>query len=92
MDMIERRGGKMISIVSLAGITGEVKSSEYSAAMARVIGFTKVLAKEVASFEINVNSISPGPILMSPMALAPARLVQKLQRLSGLGRLANLNI
>ena len=60
--MIERRSGKIVNLSSIAGLIGMQKAAEYSAAKAGVIGFTKALAKEVASFGINVNCVSPGVI------------------------------
>ena len=60
--MIERRSGKIVNIASVGGMVGISGSSDYCAAKAGVIGFTKSLAKEVAQYGINVNSVSPGPI------------------------------
>lgn len=59
--MIERRSGKIINIASVAGVIGTPTRIEYSTAKGGVIIFTKVLAKEVASYGINVNCVSPGP-------------------------------
>ena len=60
--MIQRHTGKIISIASVAGVKGTTNILDYSTAKAAVIGFTKALAREVASLGINVNSVSPGPI------------------------------
>lgn len=60
--MIEQNGGRIISLASTAGVIGALRVADYSAAKAGVIGFTKALAKEVASHGINVNSISPGVV------------------------------
>jgi len=60
--MIERKTGKIVSIASISGVDGTVTKVDYSAAKAGVIGFTRALAKEVASFGVNVNAVSPGPI------------------------------
>jgi 3-oxoacyl-[acyl-carrier protein] reductase len=51
---------KVISISSIAGITGMAANSNYSAAKAAVIGMTKALAQEWAAYGINVNAIAPG--------------------------------
>jgi NAD(P)-dependent dehydrogenase (short-subunit alcohol dehydrogenase family) len=58
--MIERKTGKIICFASTAGTIGSQGISTYSAAKAAIIGFTKAVAKEVARFKINVNSIAPG--------------------------------
>ncbi len=60
--MIERKAGKIVNIASVAGVKGTPSRVEYSTAKAGVIGFTIALAKEVAQFNINVNSVSPGPV------------------------------
>ncbi len=58
--MIERHTGKIICFASTAGTIGSQGISTYSAAKAAIIGFTKAIAKEIARFKINVNSIAPG--------------------------------
>jgi len=60
--MVERRCGKIVNIASTAGMIGMQRGAEYSAAKGGIIAFTKALAKEVAPYGINVNSISPGVI------------------------------
>lgn len=59
--MIERQSGRIINISSVAAY-GEEMAVHYSAAKAALIGFTKSLAKEVASYSITVNAIAPGLI------------------------------
>jgi 2-hydroxycyclohexanecarboxyl-CoA dehydrogenase len=60
-SMIERRGGKIVSIGSDAGRVGSSGEAVYSAAKAGVIGFGRTLAREVARYGINVNVVCPGP-------------------------------
>jgi 3-oxoacyl-[acyl-carrier protein] reductase len=60
--MIENNFGRIINIGSVIGIGGRDKYSEYSAAKAGLIGFTKSLAIELGQFNINVNCVSPGYI------------------------------
>ena len=58
--MIKAGGGRIINITSVAGLTGNPGQANYSAAKAGIIGFSKSLAKEVASRNITVNTIAPG--------------------------------
>ena len=58
--MIKNRSGRIISITSVVGAMGNVGQSNYSAAKAGMIGFTKSLAREVGVRGITVNAIAPG--------------------------------
>lgn len=58
--MIKDRSGKIINISSVVGIAGNAGQTNYSASKAGIIGFTKSLAKEVASRGILVNAVAPG--------------------------------
>ena len=60
--MLRKRWGRIISIGSVVGIRGNIGQSNYAASKAGVIGFTKALAKEVASRNITVNMVAPGYI------------------------------
>lgn len=59
-DMLRKRKGRIINIVSLSGLKGVPGQTNYSAAKGAVIGATKALAQEVARRNITVNAIAPG--------------------------------
>jgi 3-oxoacyl-[acyl-carrier protein] reductase len=59
-DMLKARWGRIISIGSVVGSTGNPGQVNYAAAKAGLIGFTKSLAQEVGSRDITVNAVSPG--------------------------------
>ena len=58
--MMKTRNGRIINISSVVGIAGNAGQTNYSASKAGIIGFTKSLAKEVASRNILVNAVAPG--------------------------------
>jgi len=58
--MMRRRFGRIISISSVVGFTGNVGQTNYVASKSGLVGLTKSLAKEVASREITVNCVAPG--------------------------------
>lgn len=58
--MMKARSGRIINISSVVGIAGNAGQTNYSASKAGIIGFTKSLAKEIASRNILVNAVAPG--------------------------------
>jgi len=58
--MLRQRSGRIINIASIVGIVGNAGQANYASAKAGIIGFTKAVAKEVASRQITVNAIAPG--------------------------------
>ncbi|MDR2435802.1 MAG: 3-oxoacyl-[acyl-carrier-protein] reductase [Puniceicoccales bacterium] len=58
--MVQRRWGRIINISSIVGLTGNGGQSNYSAAKAGVIGFTKSVARELASRGVTSNAVAPG--------------------------------
>jgi 3-oxoacyl-[acyl-carrier protein] reductase len=59
-QMMAQKSGKIINIASVVGLMGNAGQANYSASKAGIIGFTKSVAKELASRNIQVNSIAPG--------------------------------
>jgi 3-oxoacyl-[acyl-carrier protein] reductase len=59
-DMLTKRYGRIVNVVSLSGIKGLPGQTNYSAAKAAVIGATKALAQEVGSRKVTVNAVAPG--------------------------------
>lgn len=59
-SMMKARAGRIINITSVVGITGNAGQCNYSAAKAGMIGFSKSLAREIASRNITVNCVAPG--------------------------------
>lgn len=61
-NMIKQRRGRIVSIASVSGLVGNPGQANYTAAKAGILGFTRTVAKEVASRGITVNAVAPGLI------------------------------
>lgn len=58
--MMKQRFGKIVNIASVVGLMGNAGQANYAASKAGVLGFTKTMAKELSSRNINVNAVAPG--------------------------------
>ena len=58
--MMKQRGGRIVNMSSVVGLTGNISQANYAAAKAGIIGFTKSAARELASRGVTVNAVAPG--------------------------------
>jgi 3-oxoacyl-[acyl-carrier protein] reductase len=75
-SMIKQRSGRIINISSVIGLIGNAGQTNYAASKAGLIGFTKSLARELASRSITVNAIAPG-FIVTDMTSALSEEIQK---------------
>ncbi|MDQ7779944.1 MAG: 3-oxoacyl-ACP reductase FabG [Planctomycetota bacterium] len=73
----EQKQGKIINITSINGMRGKFGQSNYSAAKAGIIGFTKSVARELGKFNVNVNAVAPGLIETDMVKNAPPEIREK---------------
>jgi len=87
--MMKQRYGRIVNMTSVVGVMGNAGQSNYAAAKAGVIGFTKSMAKELASRNITVNAVAPGYISTDMTANLPEQARTELQSQIPLQRLGN---
>ena len=58
--MMKQRGGRIVNMSSVVGLKGNISQANYAAAKAGIIGFTKSVARELASRGVTVNAVAPG--------------------------------
>lgn len=84
--MMRARGGSVINISSVVGISGNAGQSNYSASKAGIIGFTKSFAKELASRNIRANVVAPGYITTEMTGTLDEKLLDSIKKETPLGR------
>jgi 3-oxoacyl-[acyl-carrier protein] reductase len=84
--MIRERYGRIINISSVVGQTGNAGQSAYAASKAAIIGFTRAMARELASRGVTVNAVAPGYIDTEMTEKLPEDLKQEFLRSIPLGR------
>lgn len=89
--MLRNRGGSIINISSVVGISGNAGQSNYAASKAGIIGFTKSYAKELASRNIRANVIAPGYITTEMTDTLPEDVMQTIEDQTPLGRPGNVD-
>ncbi len=88
--MMRKRYGRIINITSISGIMGNGGQTNYSASKAGIIGFTKALAREVASRSITVNAVAPGFVSTDLTATLPEDIAKRINENIPLGRWATI--
>jgi acetoacetyl-CoA reductase len=89
--MRDKNFGRIINISSINGVKGQIGQTNYSAAKAGVIGFTKALALESATKGITVNAIAPGYISTDMMDILKEDIKEKIVSGIPVGRFGNIN-
>jgi len=83
----EQKAGKIVNITSINGLRGKFGQSNYSAAKAGIIGFTKTVARELGKYNVNVNAVAPGMIFTEMMKGLPEEVIKKAEDETVLGRI-----
>jgi 3-oxoacyl-[acyl-carrier protein] reductase len=86
--MLRARGGRIINITSVVGVMGNAGQSNYAAAKAGLIGFTRSVARELASRAITVNAVAPGFIDTDIITTMTPEQMELVKGTIPLGRLA----
>jgi len=86
-----KKGGRIINITSVVGLTGQAGQFNYAASKAGIIGATKSLARELGSRQITVNAIAPGFFPTALTDVLSDEMVEKALELIPLGRLGELH-
>ncbi len=85
--MLKRQYGRIVNIASVYGLIGSYGQTNYCAAKAGVIGFTKALALETATCGVTVNAVAPGLIDTAMTAGIPEKIAQRIMAQTPIGRM-----
>jgi 3-oxoacyl-[acyl-carrier protein] reductase len=85
--MMKQRYGRIVNISSVSGLAGQAGQTNYSSSKAGLIGFTKALAREVASRQITVNAVAPGFVPTALTVDLPEELKESMLKITPLGRM-----
>jgi 3-oxoacyl-[acyl-carrier protein] reductase len=85
-QMLKQRYGRIVNITSLAGIIGGAGQTNYAAAKAGIIGFTRAMAKEYGGRNIAVNAVAPGYIPTDLTSGLPPEVTEGIVKMTACGR------
>ena len=85
--MMKQRGGRIINLSSVVGLTGNISQANYAAAKAGIIGFTKSTAKELAARNVTANAVAPGFINTDMTDVLPDKIKEELLKGIPAGRI-----
>ena len=88
--MMKIRGGSIINMGSIVGLTGNAGQSNYAASKAGLVGFTKSYAKELASRNVRANVVAPGYILTDMTDALDEKVLEGIKEATPLGRAGNV--
>jgi 3-oxoacyl-[acyl-carrier protein] reductase len=90
-QMMKQKYGRIVNLTSVAGIVGNPGQTNYSAAKAGIVGFTKAMAKEYGAKNIAVNAVAPGYIPTDLTNVLPQDIKDGIIKFTALGRMGTVD-